>query len=327
MADNFNCVPYVGTASGGASTGSQDVNIAGQDAPLLVTLTNPPADIEIVCASTDGRPLAYNAGDNTLTELGGGAIGDGASAVACPDVVDRESITKCMENADGQWQVISYVNTADPNDVIGPIYCNPQGAVVADPGDLVACVDAPLVIDTTTPLDIDFEPLTDFMETIVRVDYEPTGFCALDANGDKIPLVAQFTQREYAFDGTLFAETIVLSRMANDGSGWTPYVLQAGEVIGECGVETITSNAVLEAVGMQLVPSGSSFTLPANVSSFTVTAQTGSFDVSTDNGATVAFTGRVGSRTWGQGTIEAIANSDQIRIISQGDVDVIWETV
>lgn len=74
-----------------------------------------------------------------------------------------------------------------------------------------------------------------------------------------------------------------------------------------------------------LVPTGTTFTLPANVISFTVTAQSGTFDVSFDGGGTYALTGRVGSRTWSQGTTEIVSNSTDIVITSNGDIDVIWE--
>jgi len=109
-------------------------------AVFQVEVVNPVADIEIVCASTDGRPLAYNPSTDLLTELGGGEIADGATAVACSGK-DYEPITKCMENADGKWQVHSFVNTEDPTDVVGPLFCNPAGVIVEDPGDLVPCED------------------------------------------------------------------------------------------------------------------------------------------------------------------------------------------
>ena len=73
-----------------------------------------------------------------------------------------------------------------------------------------------------------------------------------------------------------------------------------------------------------MVPDGTSFTLPTGIITFTVSAQSGTFDVSFDGGATQALTGREGVRKWGQITI---SNSEQIVITSNGDVDVIYETI
>lgn len=109
-------------------------------------------DFEIVCASTDGRPLlavitsdVTGAVTSVLTEVDGSAIGDGAAAAACPQSVDRETVDVCMENGAGRWSVVSFVNADDPSDVIGPVFVNPLGAIVADPGDLSPCLDAATV--------------------------------------------------------------------------------------------------------------------------------------------------------------------------------------
>lgn len=75
-----------------------------------------------------------------------------------------------------------------------------------------------------------------------------------------------------------------------------------------------------------MVSNWNTFTFPSNVVSFTVTAQSWSFDISFDGWATYAMTWRKWSRTWWQGTIETIDVS-QIVILSNGDIDIIWETL
>ena len=81
-----------------------------------------------------------------------------------------------------------------------------------------------------------------------------------------------------------------------------------------------------ETAGGVLV-NNATFTLPADVGSFTVSAQEGVFDISFDGGTTW-ITGRVGTRTFGQGNSKMVANSEQVMVRSPStddDVDVIWE--
>ena len=84
---------------------------------------------------------------------------------------------------------------------------------------------------------------------------------------------------------------------------------------------------VTETASGTVITNGGTFTLPANVISFTVTAQSGSFDLSFDGGGTFALTGRVGTRTFGDGTINPIANSASIVVQASNpsDIDIIWE--
>lgn len=91
--------------------------------------------------------------------------------------------------------------------------------------------------------------------------------------------------------------------------------------------DTLPVVPVTETVGGTVIVDGASFTLPANAISFTVTAQSGSFDLSFDGGGTFPLTGRVGSRTFGQGTINTIANSGSVVVNASnpGNVDIIWE--
>ena len=97
-----------------------------------------------------------------------------------------------------------------------------------------------------------------------------------------------------------------------------------GATLKETGSTEQESSDLIQIAGGAMVPDGTTFTLPSGVVTFTVSAQSGTFDVSFDGGATQALTAREGVRKWGQITI---SNSGQIVITSNGDVDVIYETV
>ena len=91
--------------------------------------------------------------------------------------------------------------------------------------------------------------------------------------------------------------------------------------------EPCSTPAITETIWWTLVTTWNTFTLPANTISFTVSAQTGSFDVSFDWWTTYALTWRKWTRTRWQWTIETISNSSSIVVLSNWDVDVIWETI
>jgi len=82
---------------------------------------------------------------------------------------------------------------------------------------------------------VDLSPVVDAIEAIVRVDYEKTRFCILDAAGDQVPMTGVYAQLSYNHSGIVIASEIVLSELV--GSSWQTYVLQAGETVGECPVE------------------------------------------------------------------------------------------
>lgn len=75
-----------------------------------------------------------------------------------------------------------------------------------------------------------------------------------------------------------------------------------------------------------LVSDSSTFTFPANVVSFAISAQSGNFDLSFDNGVTYPITAREGVREFGDWTT-IITNSNLIKVLSHGDIDIIRETI
>ncbi|HNG96895.1 MAG TPA: hypothetical protein PLW93_01335 [Candidatus Absconditabacterales bacterium] len=117
--------------------------------------------------------------------------------------------------------------------------------------------------------------------------------------------------------------------IVEDGAGNLVPVTDVYPAFVEADVlhEPCVAPSVVETAGGTLVTAGNTFTIPANTVSFTVSAQTGSFDVSFDGGATYTLTGRKGTRTRGQGTIETISNSSNIVVLSNGDIDIIRETI
>ena len=83
---------------------------------------------------------------------------------------------------------------------------------------------------------------------------------------------------------------------------------------------------IVEIPWWVLLPTSNTFnTFPDNVVSFTVSAQSGSFDISFD-GWTTFLTARKWTRTRWQGTIETIDVS-QVVVVSNGDIDIIRETI
>jgi hypothetical protein len=68
------------------------------------------------------------------------------------------------------------------------------------------------------------------------------------------------------------------------------------------------------------------YTLPSNVVSFAISAQSWNFDISFDWGSTYILTARDGVREYGDGK-SIIDNSDEINVLSHGDVDILIETI
>ncbi len=103
----------------------------------------------------------------------------------------------------------------------------------------IAGQDADLNVNITNdPFEVvvDFQDLIDFLQTIIRVDFESTHLCILDSDGEKVPLTGVFTERSYDFQGNpVDAGQLVLSQVVN--GEWQTYTLGSGEVIGECPSE------------------------------------------------------------------------------------------
>lgn len=99
-------------------------------------------DPELKCSDIDGRTIVVKldvaTAAATLHELDGSPITDGSKAVTCAGI-DRECVTIKRCNAAGEWQIKNFINTADPTDVVGPIFIDPNGAITTDPGDLTLC--------------------------------------------------------------------------------------------------------------------------------------------------------------------------------------------
>lgn len=118
---------------------------------LQANSSTPIYDYEIVCASNDGwvtRIKALLSIDNTSNPPVSSLFDTNNlplvwySVVECnTDIVDREEISICKQNLLWKWQVKSFVNVNDSNDVFWPIFINPNGVVSPDPGDLVNCID------------------------------------------------------------------------------------------------------------------------------------------------------------------------------------------
>lgn len=85
----------------------------------VVADPNAITDVELTCASTDGRKIILRLlgdGSTELTELDGTAIGDGATAVSCDvDDKDIETIETCFQliaNPAVQFRRITFINTS-----------------------------------------------------------------------------------------------------------------------------------------------------------------------------------------------------------------------
>lgn len=161
---------------------------------------------------------------------------------------------------------------------------------------------------------------------IERVD-----LCAINAGvgyavGDKVMF-------EFVIDPRYPLPYIFVAKNLSDGTYPSTIFLQidgipiSGTLPNFADFRDCSAIPVTETAGGVVITNGATFTLPANAISFTVTAQSGSFDLSFDGGGTFALTGRVGSRTYGQGTINTIVNSGSIVVQASnpGDADIIWE--
>jgi len=160
---------------------------------------------------------------------------------------------------------------------------------------------------------------------------ERVDLCAINAGigyavGDKVMF-------EFVIDPRYPLPYIFVAKNLSDGTYPSTIFLQidgipiSGTLPNFADFRDCSAIPVTETAGGVVITNGATFTLPANAISFTVTAQSGSFDLSFDGGVTFTLTGRVGSRTYGQGTINTIANSGGIVVQASnpGDVDIIWE--
>ena len=142
--------------------------------------------------------------------------------------------------------------------------------------------------------------------------------CVTNANVQTTWMVRQ----SQTVNNTTGLVTGTVTEYSTDGATWSATVPAGTIAAGACDIVPVT-----ETAGGTVIIDGATFTIPANAISFTVTAQSGSFDLSFDGGGTFALTGRVGSRTYGQGTINTIANSGSVVVLASnpGNVDIIWE--
>lgn len=104
---------------------------------LLCNIASTQEDYELVCASTDGRLLRYDAETFALTELDGSAIGDGATAVPCGSEFGQIRNTGAGAADIGVMGLAvrnpnkNSLTTA--NDVYSPIGVGPAGEVMSSP--------------------------------------------------------------------------------------------------------------------------------------------------------------------------------------------------
>jgi hypothetical protein len=179
--------------------------------------------------------------------------------------------------------------------------------------------------------------------TVITFDSNKPAFWNAQTQSGNIPLTGNPANlTEYAktcpvckTDGTDDYWLITFIETANPTVFFTVWINQATgavvpPVVGatDCPIPAVPPTPTNEkADGVQVV-FGSPFTLPSNVLSFTVSAQAGSFNISFDGGGSFPLTNRKGSRTWGNGTFDFLANSTAIVIEAfdaTSDVDVVFE--
>lgn len=107
----------------------------------IVECSTSTVDVEVVCASTDGRLLAFNTSTGALTELDGSPLVDAATGVACAGSGDRETVTTCLTDGVNQFQRIQMFDVTGAVPVlIGTVWVDNTGAVTPPPvGPITDC--------------------------------------------------------------------------------------------------------------------------------------------------------------------------------------------
>ena len=101
--------------------------------------SNATVDIEVVCASTDRRPLAYNTGDQTLTELDGSPITDGAVAGPCD--VEYKTVSACFRDSTDpsvEYTRILCFEVGNPAS-LSTLWIDNSGSLVPEPANIERC--------------------------------------------------------------------------------------------------------------------------------------------------------------------------------------------
>ena len=198
-----------------ASCCLRDTMTGGGD-PLVVTIANPTDITGAIVAAIEAQEATLTAKLQEICDaLDMGIDVNATQAGTWSVTVDGQPLSSALTPANIQ-DVVAAIQAADLNVNIAGQDADVNVNITNDPFEVV----------------VDFQELTDFLETIVRVDYESTKFCIVDVNGDKIPLTGVFTEVRYDFEGNRLSGTLVYSQIVNNA--WTTYTLQAGDEVVEC---------------------------------------------------------------------------------------------
>ena len=174
----------------------------------------------------------------------------------------------------------------------------------------------PLAVTTS------LQPVIDAIQAVVRVDYERTGYCVVDSNGEKVPLVGVFAQVSYNSTGAVASTELVLSQLV--GTTWQTYNLGAGEVVAECP-ENSSQSLAPEVGGSITLQDGQTFTFPPNAKSISIAPN--------EEGATFDFVGGIYgtldsaiSASWSNSDGSVLSNSDDGEVTAKGGTVIVsWE--
>jgi len=236
---------------------ANEISTALDGLNVTATIDNPSIDVNLL-----GEPIDVNVTNGDLSvSLSPGTLSDLESIDLNVDI-NNQPINVTGTVTVNQPVTVTFDNTALANAIASAL--DGLDVNVDNFGDLITLLtdpattitvdgevslDAATITALTSPIVSELQTIEDAINNQVRNDWEYTGLCVFDSNGDEVlPTVRQYKERSYSNTGSLISETVVLSQHQENGS-ITAYSLNPGEVVKECKRVTCIGQTYYEVTG------------------------------------------------------------------------------